>query len=854
MTDAGSNHTTYVYNGNGQLTETIDPNGHTTKFGYDGLGRQITVTDGENRVTTTYYDSRGNVTGVAAPDTGLTQYSVDALGRVTQTTDADSNVTTKLYDNNGNVTSMTDASGNTTTFAYDGNNQKISETRADASGHPLTFLYDANGNLTESIDQMGRAMVNSYDTLNRLTTQVWKDSGGTATQTLTYSYDGNGDLLTATSSTTGTYTMSYDALGRVTVAQDVWGNTLTMTYDENGNRTKVQDSQGGTTTSVYNSSNQLTQRQFGGSGQTPLRVDFTYKAGGELSGITRYSDLAGTTTVASTSYTYDAADAVTNIQHKASGGTNIGNYTYTYNSTTGRLDSEQHNGLAATNYGYDAAGQLTNAGLVTIGFDGTGNRSYSYNGTTTQTYGTTTGNQMQSDGVWSYSYDAAGEMTKKTKGLSAETWTYGYDNRGQMTYAKQYTKDPGNGGVLEMEADYEYDVFGNRIQTQVDSNGDGIIDTTTRYAYDGWKPTGAGSMGNANWDIWADLDNTNTVTTRYLRGDVIDQLFAFTDAFGVAHWTLGARQNTVHEVINSGGSTLDYISYDGWGLPSETVPGAGGRYMWTGREYDTETGLQYNRARYYDPANGRWTTQDPMGFQAGDSNLYRYVQSNPTLAFDPSGLIPWDADWDRIKITVPIAGQQVFMDFIPAGWAFGPSSTNVKFLPQSMTSTQEYYLYGPRGKEKNNQKTIGDNTYYLYSQDFYTWQHTISVARTNNTVNANGVKTLIEAAGIFTKGRLVFRAGKFFLTKEIRDKFLKEVEQEKVTGNEHFTPIRPAYQVFYWSKNGEPSKGFPEGEVQGYVEFFGDLTNKKHEFKNIGQLKGILADKSFTFLGFGLTQ
>src|ERR1019366_3426819 len=61
-------------------------------------------------------------------------------------------------------------------------------------------------------------------------------------------------------------------------------------------------------------------------------------------------------------------------------------------------------------------------------------------------------------------------------------------------------------------------------------------------------------------------------------------------------------------------------------------------YGWTGREVDVETGLQYNRARYYDAATGRWISQDPLGFDAGDSNLYRYVNNGPTDAADPSGL------------------------------------------------------------------------------------------------------------------------------------------------------------------------------------------------------------------------
>jgi len=59
--------------------------------------------------------------------------------------------------------------------------------------------------------------------------------------------------------------------------------------------------------------------------------------------------------------------------------------------------------------------------------------------------------------------------------------------------------------------------------------------------------------------------------------------------------------------------------------------------LFASREFDAETGLYYNRARYLDPTTGRWTTQDPLGFAAGDVNLYRYVGNTPTLLVDPSG-------------------------------------------------------------------------------------------------------------------------------------------------------------------------------------------------------------------------
>ncbi|HID22390.1 MAG TPA: hypothetical protein EYP14_08305, partial [Planctomycetaceae bacterium] len=62
------------------------------------------------------------------------------------------------------------------------------------------------------------------------------------------------------------------------------------------------------------------------------------------------------------------------------------------------------------------------------------------------------------------------------------------------------------------------------------------------------------------------------------------------------------------------------------------------RFKFTGREYDAETALYYYRARYYDAAIVRFLSEDPIGLQAGDANLYRYVGNTPTSSTDPHGL------------------------------------------------------------------------------------------------------------------------------------------------------------------------------------------------------------------------
>jgi len=127
--------------------------------------------------------------------------------------------------------------------------------------------------------------------------------------------------------------------------------------------------------------------------------------------------------------------------------------------------------------------------------------------------------------------------------------------------------------------------------------------------------------------------------TRYLVGGNVDQLLARESASGVVGWYLTDRLGSVRDITSDAGQDLDHIDYDAFGnITVETDPALGDRYKFTGREYDSITGLYYNRARYYDPRTGSWTSQDPLGFAAEEENLYRYVANDPIDATDPSGM------------------------------------------------------------------------------------------------------------------------------------------------------------------------------------------------------------------------
>jgi RHS repeat-associated protein len=92
-------------------------------------------------------------------------------------------------------------------------------------------------------------------------------------------------------------------------------------------------------------------------------------------------------------------------------------------------------------------------------------------------------------------------------------------------------------------------------------------------------------------------------------------------------------------------------------------------FAFTGRQFDQATGLQNNLNRWYDPSIGRWISEDPIGFEAGDANLYRYVGNSSTNSIDPSGLKPW---WGIAKIlkkkwtaeTADRAGEQLAKELL----------------------------------------------------------------------------------------------------------------------------------------------------------------------------------------------
>lgn len=652
--------TSYTYDNEGDMVSMTTLDG-ATSYEYDDLGRLTKVTmpdpDGggsEVSAWTTYtYDAVGRTLTETDRLGHGTSYDYDNLGRLIKKTNAEGGKTEYTYDANGNRLTLTDPEENATTWTFDALNRMLTNT--NELSDTRTYEYDAAGNVVEYTDRNGRVTVYEYDDLQRRTAEKWMD-GATVVRTLSYTYDA-ASQLTSASDPEATYNFYYDNLGRNTsITHDLadlgFDVIVSEEYDALGRRTSLAAEFDGTddliNTYVYDYLNRMTQvtqgSQSGGNVIAEKRVDFAYDAEdkGQFTSITRYADLAGTELVATSTYGYDDADRITSLDHDDSSSSTLAGYTWAYDEGN-RLTAFTVYGYSAEDatYSYDDTDQLTGADRSGTSDD----EAYTYdeNGNRTNSgYSTGDNNQLLSDGTYNYTYDDEGNRLTKTNISTGDYIEYTWDYRNRLTNIT--TKNSLD--VVTHEVDYSYDIFNRRIVKTIDTDGAGSGTATEEvYIYDGLRE----ERGAAGDHILLRFDEADDLADRFMYGPSVDQILASeevsnTSTAGDVLWALTDHQETIRDVAEYDSSTdttsvVNHFAYDAFGnIASETNSGVDFVFAYAGRERDTESDLQYNRARYYDAVLGRWTAEDPLGFEAGDENLARYVGNNLTVATDPSGL------------------------------------------------------------------------------------------------------------------------------------------------------------------------------------------------------------------------
>jgi RHS repeat-associated protein len=187
--------------------------------------------------------------------------------------------------------------------------------------------------------------------------------------------------------------------------------------------------------------------------------------------------------------------------------------------------------------------------------------------------------------------------------------------------------------------------------------------TETRYFHDGAR-------------IIEEQDAAKTTLATYTYGNYIDEVLTMNRAGQTFYY----HQNSlwsVEAITNAAANVVERYAYDAYGVPKimnaagAPVPSnswgtahsaIGNPWMFTGRQFDEETGLYYYRARYYDPVMGRFVQRDALGYLDG-VNLYQYVRGNPIVRNDPFGFMfigcdPWGewGPWSApVVVTLPLS-------------------------------------------------------------------------------------------------------------------------------------------------------------------------------------------------------
>jgi len=665
ITDAQQNVTTYVYDAHGNRTSVTDAMNNLTQFAYDTGDRLKTITyPGSTGTTGFTYDNRGRRTTVTDQNSKTTTYAYDDADRLTTVTDAATpgNVTTYVYDTENNLTSIQDANNHSTTFAYDAFG-RVTKTTFPA-GTAEFYYYDAVGNLIQKTDRKSQTVTYTYDQLSRLLQKAYPDSTA-----VNYTYD-NDSRLTQVTDPTGTYQFTFDNMGRLTGASSQYtfltGRTFTTsyTYDAASNRTGFTDPESGSTTYVYDTLNRLqtlTQpAAFSGTGN----FGFTYDVLSRRTQMTRPNGLKS-------AYAYDNLSRLLSVLHQ-SGATTLDGASYAVNNAGNRTSRTPQPSGTASNYGYDALYELTSVTqssttTESYTYDPVGNRLSSLG---VSPYSNNLSNELTSTPSATYTYDSNGNTSTKVVGSNTTTYAWDYENR--MTSVTL----PGSGGTVT----FKYDPFGRRIYKSSST-------ATSVYAYDGFN-------------LIEETNSSGGVVARYEQAQNIDEPLATLRSSATSYFHADGL-GSITSLSSAAGSIANTYTYDSYGNLTASTGSLTNSFRYTGREFDSETGLYYYRARYYDPAAGRFLREDPLGFRGG-INKYAYVSNSAPNFRDPRGLcggtllgcaasLSQEGSLNAIlPVQIPLLGSNFFGDVVGA-FSDGPFGDRVD---QGLSAASEVALHG----------------------------------------------------------------------------------------------------------------------------------------------------------------
>ncbi len=641
--DPLGNTTTSTYNADGWLLASVSPKGnvsgcgcavsYTTTYSYvvpgtsgtDEFGDVQTVTDPLNHVTTYGYDADRNRTLMIDPSGNRTAYSYDLDDELTQTTQADGSTLTTDYNADGTIHDEKNGSGTATqTFGYDSLGRETSVT--DALGNATTYTYDPDGNQLTLQQPGGNCSASvptgctsySYDADNELTGINYSDGTTPDVSDITYDADGQRiamtdgsgtwnwaynslhELTSATEGSSGAVSYEYDMRGLVTQINYPDAQSVSQGYSAAGQMTSVTDGLGNTTKFKYDQNGNLTTET---APSTSAVVDtFGYNDANQM---TSTSDARGSTSLFSATYTRSADGQLTSD----SSATAPNGPTYGYNSLnqlcySGTTTSTQCPGTSvagsSTAYSYDSAEDLVQNGASTQSFNAADQLCWTVAGQSTNTCSNTPSSAT------TFTYNAEGDRTLESPSGGSPS-QYGYDEANQMT---SYTAPSGTATT------YAYNGDGLRTEKNV-------AGTTTQFAWD--------TQSTTPLLLQQTTGGTSTDFVYGPGGLPLEQVTGST-----VSWLHHDQLGSTRIITNSNGSVVAKFGYSPSGSLVSSTGSVSSPLLYGGQYFDSESGLYYLRARYYDPSTSQFTTEDPDLRITGQP--YEYAGDNPLNLNDPLGL------------------------------------------------------------------------------------------------------------------------------------------------------------------------------------------------------------------------
>ncbi|GEQ86163.1 type IV secretion protein Rhs [Patiriisocius marinistellae] len=648
--------TTYKYNENGLIASITDSAGNSTFLEYTPAHNLTKVTFPNDGVATWVYDAWGNVIQKINAENHIEQFSYDALDRVTKILLPDNNIVALAYNAYDEVTELVDAkknevhfeytplgslklreeNGTTVKFKYNteeqlvaieneheelyifGRNKKgevINETGFD--GLRREYKRDAEGKVIKTLRPGGRFTEQEYNANGQITRTEHSD--GTWE---TYSYNADGQLIEAVNQSTNV-TLLRDGGGNI-IAEEQDGYTVESTFDPQGNKIGIQSSLGAKINLDRNDYGFVTQTEATVAEETSWKASFKYNSiGQEVERV-----LPGN--VRST-FRYDTAgrpiaQRVTGVhrehRHRS--------YRWNANDQLRTMTNELSNGTV--NYTHDSVGNLASARYEDKQFDyklpdEVGNL-YRSRDQQDRTYGA--GGKLLSANGNNYKYDEEGNLI--TKQTPKGDWNYTWQGNGML---QQVNKPDGT------RVAFEYDALGRRTAKIVLPKMTHKESLITRFVWNGnvplheWKyyldnrpKLVVNEEGILEKEVPEPLDN---LTTWVFDEGTFKPAAKIVDGktFSIITDYLG----TPVEMYDANGKKTWEVEYDIYGKIREQSIGHSNDcpFRYQGQYEDVETGLYYNRHRYYTAEEGVYLSQDPIGLYSGQFNLYSYVENTNSL-------------------------------------------------------------------------------------------------------------------------------------------------------------------------------------------------------------------------------